>query len=69
MINDWKLPTSSQGLNSFIGIINFYHNYTPYFEVRIKPLRKLYRNYFRKDTPVMKWSPNLIQLFEDRKSA
>ena len=44
MINDWKLPTSSQGLNSFIGLINFYHNYTPYFEVRIKPLRKLYCN-------------------------
>ena len=47
MINDWKLPTYSQGLHSFIGLINFYHYYVPYFEVRIKPLQKLYRNYFR----------------------
>ena len=26
IIHDWKLPTSSQGLHSFIGLINFYHN-------------------------------------------
>ena len=44
MINDWKLPTSSQGLHYFIGLKTFYHNYAPYFEVRIKPLQKSYRN-------------------------
>ena len=46
MIHDWKLPTSSQGLYSSICLINSYHNYVPYFEVRIKHLQKLYRDYF-----------------------
>ena len=29
MINDWKPTTSIQVLNSFIGLMNFYHNYAP----------------------------------------
>ena len=41
IINDWKLPTSSQGLHYFISLVNVYHNYASYFEVRIKPLQKL----------------------------
>ena len=67
MIIDWKLPTSSQDLYYFIGLIYFYHNYASYFEMRIKPLRKLYRNYFRKIIPSMEWSPDLIKTFEDMK--
>ena len=67
MINDWKLLISSQGLHSFIGLINFYHNYAPYFEVHIKPLLKLYCDYFHKNIPLMAWSPDLIKLFEDMK--
>ena len=55
MINDWKLPTYIQGFRSFVGLKTFYHNYAPYFEVSIKPLRKLYRNYFCKDIPLMEW--------------
>ena len=67
MINDWKLPTSSQGLHSFISLINVYHNYALYLEVRIKYMRKLYHNYFWKDIPLIAWFPDLIQLFEDMK--
>ena len=37
MINNWKLPTNGQSLHSFVGLINFYHNYIPYFEIRINP--------------------------------
>ena len=67
MINDYKILTSSQGLHYFIGLKKVYHNYTPYFEVRIKPLSSLYRDDFCKDVPLMAWSPELIQLFEDTK--
>ena len=67
IINGWKLPTSRQGLHSFIVLINFYHNYAPQFDVRIKPLQKFYHDYFRKDIPLMAWSPDLIKLFLDIK--
>ena len=68
MINNWKLSTYIQGLHYFISLITFYHNYAPYFEVRIKPLQKIYRDYFRKNIPLMAWSPDLIQLFQDMKT-
>ena len=53
MINDWKLPTSGQSLFSFIGLINFYHRYAPYFEIKLKPLRKLCKQFYRKELPMM----------------
>ena len=67
MITDWPTPTSSQTLGSFIGLINFYHNYVPYFEIRLKPLRKLYRTFFRKAIPAEAWTTELKQLFYDLK--
>ena len=33
--------------------------------MRIKPLRKLLKTYFRKNTPAMAWPPNLVKLFGD----
>ena len=33
----------------------------------IKPLRRLLKSYYRKDIPIMAWSPCLIQLFHDIK--
>ena len=42
--------------------------YCPWFETNIKPLRKLQREYHRKDIPIMGWKPPLIQLFCDCKS-
>ena len=67
MINGWRFPTYSQGLHSFIGLINWYHKYAPYFEVRIKPLRKLFCGYFCKEISLMAWLHDLIQIFEDMK--
>ena len=67
MINDWKLPTSGQALFSFIGLINFYHRYAPYFEMRLKPLRKLCKRFYRKEIPQMGWTMELISLFEELK--
>ena len=45
-INDWKLTSTGQVLYSFIGFINFYHKFSPYFKIRLKPLQKLYRDFF-----------------------
>ena len=67
MINDWKLPTSGQSLFSFIGLINFYHRYAPYFEIKLKPLRKLCKRFYRKELPQMGWTPELIALFAELK--
>ena len=67
MITDWKLPIDGPSLHSFIGLINFYHKFCPYLEIRMKPLRKLCKKYFRKRIPSLEWSPKLIQLFEDLK--
>ena len=68
MIQGWPLPTTSQALHSFIGLINFYHNYAPYFEIRLKPLRQLYRRFLRSELPILAWTPASIQLFEDMKA-
>jgi len=67
MINDWKLLKSGQSLFSFIGMINFYHRYAPYFEIKLKPLRKLCKRFYRKELPQMGWTPELITLFEELK--
>ena len=68
MIRDWTLPTNGRALHSFISLLNFYNHYPPYMEMRLKPLRSLYRQFLRLDIPLMAWSPALIQLFEDTKS-
>ena len=67
LIADWKLPMTGQSLHSFVGLIIFYHRYAPYLEMRIKPLRKLISDYFKQPIPLMVWSPDLIELFNDIK--
>ena len=67
MIDDWELPKSGQALFSFIGLINFYHRYAPYFEMRLKPLRNLCKRFYRKEIPQMAWTMNLVTLFEELK--
>ena len=67
MITDWPIPTSGQSLFSFIDLVNFYHRYAPYMEVRLKPLRRLVKSYYRKPIPTLDWSPELIKLFSDLK--
>ena len=69
MINDWPIPTGGQSLHSFIGLLNFYHKYIPYMELRLKPLRLLERTYRRKQIPQMAWTKDLISLFEELKTA
>ena len=47
MINDWKLPERGESLSSFIGLLNFYHRYTPYMKIRLKPIRGLLKCYMQ----------------------
>ena len=67
MINDWTLPTNGQSLISFVGLVNFYHRYAPYMEIRLKPLRRLVKKYYRKEIPQMAWTADLIALFNELK--
>ena len=67
LINDWPLPPSGPSLHSFIGLVSFYARFCPYMEIRMKPLRKLCKKYYRKDIPALAWTQDLIQLFKDLK--
>ena len=67
MINDWKLPDTVQSFFSFVGLINCYHSFPPYLELKLKPLRLLCQTYYRKSIPTMAWNPELIKLFEELK--
>jgi hypothetical protein len=67
LISDWKLPTTGQSLHSFVGLVNFYARYCPYFEIKIKPMRALIQTRYRTSIPLMAWSPELIALFEELK--
>ena len=67
MISNWPLPRTSQALHSFIGLVNFYHNYSPYFELRLKPLRQFYRRFLREEIPISAWTPALLELFHEIK--
>jgi hypothetical protein len=69
LITDWPLPVSGQALGSFIGLLTFYNCYCPWFEIRVKPLRRLERQYHRKPIPTPDWTPPLIALWDELKLA
>ena len=67
MIRDWEIPSTGSSLYSFVGLVMFYHRYAPYLEMRIKPLRRLIKLYFRTQIPVMAWTQESLELFNDIK--
>lgn len=67
LIKNWPLPSWGPSLHSFIGLINFYHQYIPFFEITLKPLRALERQYRRKNIPASAWTQELQSLFQDFK--
>ena len=54
-------------MHSFIGLLNFYHRYVPFFEMTLKPLRGLERQYRRKTIPASAWTIELKTLFQELK--
>ena len=50
-------PIQGKPLLSLIGIVNFYHGYTLYFEIRLNPLRKCLEQYYHKPILLMVWTP------------
>ena len=67
MIDNRPLPTLGQSLFSFIGLGNFYSRYAPYKKIRLKPLCKMVKNFYRKPITVLVWSAELSSLFTDLK--
>ena len=67
MINDWKPPVTGKSLFEFAGLINFYHRFAPYLELKLKSLRRLCGTYYQQPIPMMAWTPYLISLFYDLK--
>ena len=67
MIDDWPLPNRGESIFSLIGLINFYHRYAPYMEIRLKPLRRMLKTFYRKTIPSTAWTTELTQLFEELK--
>ena len=65
MIDDCPLPISGQSLFSFVGLVNFYSRYAHYMEIRLKPLRKMVKKFYRKLIPALAWSAELASLFTD----
>ena len=66
-INNCILPPTGQSLFSFVGLVNLYHRYAHYFEIKLKPLQKFLKQYYRKPIPMMAWTPQLITLFSELK--
>ena len=67
MINDYKQPVLGQNIFSFVGLNNFYHQFAPYLELKLKPLSRLCRTYYQQPITIMAWSPDRIALFHDLK--
>ena len=56
LIETRPLPTTGISLLSFIGLCTFYNRYCPWFEINIKPLRKLHWSFHHAPLPLMAWS-------------
>ena len=67
LINNWELIKNLQALFLFIGLVNFYHQYAPYFYIRMKPLPKFLNIFYRKPIAIMAWTQELVTLFHKLK--
>ena len=65
LINNWILPLTGKYLFSVIELVSFYHLYTPFFEIRLDPLRIFFKQYYLKPILLMAWTPQLITLFSE----
>ena len=67
LINDWILPTTGDGLHSFVSLCNFYTKFLPLFEMKVTPLRHLYTKFLHQKIPPVAWSKDLVCLFNSLK--
>ena len=68
LIQHLPLPPNTVSFLSFTGLCRFYIRYCPWFEMNIKPLRKVQRTFHRKLIPIISWTSSLITLFDDCKN-
>ena len=67
LITDWTLPSTGQGLRSFVSLCNYYHRFCPWFEIGVKPFRALISEFHRQPIPRDRWTPDLEALFSKLK--
>ena len=60
-------PTIGQKLHFFLGLIRFYHNYSPRLVSRTNPLHEIQLFFFWSSILPFSWTPNLLKLFTDYK--
>ena len=53
MITDWVVLITGPSIHSFVGLFVFYHKYTPYLDMWIKPSCQLIKKYFNKVIPIL----------------
>ena len=68
LIKQWPFSPHNVFLLSFIGLCSFYNNYVSWFESNIKPPRRLQCLYHRQTLPLLAWSPQLIEVFNNYKT-
>ena len=61
LILNYPLPTTKKEMLSFIGFGSFYSRYIPWFEVLVKPLRRLASRYSNASIPFMAYSPSILR--------
>ena len=67
LVTDWKLPSTGDGLHSFVCFCNFYNKFFPFFKAKASPLRLLYTEFLHKAIPSHCWTPDRIALFNSMK--
>jgi hypothetical protein len=68
-IQDWLLPKTAKSMLSFVSHCSFYQRYVPWFEVGIKELRRMVRQYSRKAITPVEWTETRVALFDSMKEA
>ena len=63
VILDFPRPTTTKGLQEFLGMVNFYHRFLPRAAAKLQPL---YSAVSRKDK-LIQWTPDKIAAFTDAK--
>ena len=66
MLN-WKEPTSPKDLQSFLGLVNYFSDYIPFYSTLCAPLNRI-RNDKKKDWS-KPWEGNLLESFSKLKQA
>ena len=69
LVKNWERPATGDMLHSFASFCNFYSWFVPMFQIQCKSLRDLYLRCGKGRIPDMAWTPQILAIFENLKSA